>query len=264
MEGIFDEIVLSTIDFIQTEGSVPYSINQLQNTYGLSACSIIIERDNSIGNIAYEEYLVFFKNDLIEPNGDRVGVDSFFQEDILTSAKDRAADVIGSDLESYAKMEKDERNSVFEQLTKISAFDCLLDNIKTIQEIMGEQVTLSVLKCDEEDPKNFIALEQTYYRKTNEKLFVSGDSRYDNLVPEDRGTLNCVRCLISIKKYEDLEGNRQETYNKENIDGSCELTDVLTAIPEPVIELIYEIPWIPSQIKSDFYNAYVLLKEDNS
>ncbi len=264
METLFNEIVLSTLDLTQKEGSVPYSINQLQNAYGLSACSIILERDNSTGNAAYEEYLVFFKNDLIEPNGDRIVDDSFFQEDILISAKDRAADIIGSDLESFAKRGIDERNSVFEQLTKISAFNYFLDHVKVIQDIMGEQVTLSVLKRDEEDPRIFIALEQTYYRKCNEKLFVSGDRRYDNPMPENGGTLNCARYLIGIKKYEDCEGNQQETYGKKNIEGPCELTDVVMAIPKPAIELIYEIPWIPSQIKTDFCNAYFSLKENNS
>ena len=264
MEKRFDKIILSTVDFTKIEDSIPYSINQLQNTYGLSACSIILERDNSTGNAAYEEYLVFFKNDLIEPNGDRIVDDSFFQEGILISAKDKAADIIGSDLESFAKMRTDERNSVFEQLTKISAFEYFLDNVKIIQDIMREQVTLSVLKRDEEDPRIFIALEQTYYRKCNEKLFVSGDKRHDNPMPENGETLNCARYLIGIKKYEDHEGNQQETYGKKNIEGPCELTDVLMAIPGPAMELIDKIPWIPSQIKRDFCNAYVSLKENSS
>ena len=260
-----NQFLISSLDLVPLKDTnFSYALKTVQDTYDRCAYSIVLVEDLGNMNHKIETYMIIFNHNGIEANGDRAVMD---KDELLKKARkegfQKKRDTLWEYRDTIDKLDYAEQKSVLAELEK----EYTKLAYKEITEQKGpfrnlaETVFLSVMKRDDdrstEGSEIFDSLEQSYYRRTDERRFTPGIGGHIAL-PGPRVSTKLCDSRFKIEKYDFIyeDGTVEPRFSMEIVPGYCDYDTLINDIPEEVIKIMNTIPRISKQIRDDFTTTY--------
>jgi len=265
LNSISKQFLISNLDLVPLEGTnFSYELKTMQDTYDRCAYSLVLVEHQGSMKDRIETYMIVFNHNNIEADGDRAVMDN---KELLKKARKEGCLKKMDNLQEYwdtiHKLDDTEQKSVLAELEREYtelAYKEMTEQKGPFRDL-AETVFLSVMKkdCDRStnDSVIFNCLEQSYYRRTDERKFTPGIGGHIAL-PEPRQSTKLCDAIFKIETsdfiYED--DTQEPRFSMEIVPGYCDYDTLINDIPEEVITILNTIPRIPKQIRKDFTNIY--------